>query len=115
MPNIAGSYSDNASSATPSHLDRCNAIREQGDMEWRIVGEYGMEFPVMLRDLARHVEGRFHCGFRRYRETPAKRNMKDKIKIQVDGIVGRQIVEPVDWFATSFFNGLNERDNFVNR
>ena len=69
----------------------------------------------MLRDLARHVEGRFHCGFRRCRETPAERHVKDKIKVQVDGFEGRQIVEPVDRFATSFFNGLNERDNFVDR
>ncbi len=69
----------------------------------------------MRRARARHVEGRFHCGFRRGRETPAERHVEDKIKVQVDGIEGRQVVESVEWFATSLFNGLNELDNFVNR
>jgi hypothetical protein len=67
----------------------------------------------MRRDLARHVEGGFHCGLGRGRETPAERHAKDKVKVQVDGIERRQVVDPVEWFAISFFNGFNERDNCV--
>jgi hypothetical protein len=51
----------------------------------------------------------------RCRETPDERHAKGKIKVQVDGIEGRQVGESVEWFAISFFNGLNERDNFVDR
>ena len=84
-------------------------------MEWRMVGQDGVQFGIMRRARARHVEGRFHCGLGRGRETPAERHVKDKIKVQVDGIEGRQVGESVEWFATSFFNGLNERDNLVDR
>ena len=64
---------------------------------------------------AHHVEGGFHCGPRRGRETPAKRNVKDKIKIKIYGIKRRQIGESVERFAATFFDGLNERDNLVDR
>ena len=80
-----------------------------------MVGQQGMEFRVMRRRWARHVEGRFHCRFRRGRETPAERNVKDKLKVQVDGIEFRQVGESVEWFAISFFNGVNELDHFVDR
>jgi len=64
---------------------------------------------------ARHVEGGFHCGPRRGRETPAKRNVKDKIKVKINGIKRRQVGESVERFSATFFDGLNERDNLVDR
>ena len=79
-----------------------------------MVGQKPMEFRIMRRVRAGHIEGRFHCGSGRRRQAPAERHVKDKIKIQVDGIELRQIGEPVEWFAISFFNGLNELDDFVN-
>ena len=63
---------------------------------------------------ARHVEGGFHCGPRRGRETPAKSNVKDKVKIKVNGIKRRQVGESVEGLAVSFFDGLNECDDFLN-
>ncbi len=64
---------------------------------------------------ARHVEGGFHCGPRRGRETPAERNVKDKIKVKINGIKRRQVGESVERFSATFFDGLNERDNLVDR
>ena len=80
-----------------------------------MVGQEGMDFRVMRRVWARHVEGRFHWEHGRGQETPAERNMKDKLKVQVDGIELRQVGESVEWFAISFFNGVNELDHFVDR
>jgi hypothetical protein len=67
---------------------RSNAIREQCDVERRIVGQHGVQFRIMRGGRARHVEGGFHCGLGRGRETPAQCNVKDKVKVQVDGIEG---------------------------
>ena len=80
-----------------------------------MVGQKSMEFRIVHGVWARHVEGRFHCRPGRGRKTPPKRDVKDKIKVQVDGIELRQVVEPVEWFAGSFFNALNELDHFVDR
>ena len=80
-----------------------------------MVGQEGMDFRVMRRRWTRHVEGRLHCRPGRGQETPAERNMKDKLKVQVDGIELRQVGESVEWFAISFFNGVNELDHFVDR
>ena len=80
-----------------------------------MVGQKSMEFRIMRGVWARHVEGRFHWESGRGRETSAERHVKDKIKVQVDGLDLRQIGESVEWFAISFFNGLNELDNFVDR
>jgi hypothetical protein len=63
----------------------------------------------------RHIEGGFHCGPRRSRETPAKRNVKDKVKIKINDIKCRQVGESVDRFAVTFFDGLYELDNLVDR
>src|SRR4030095_11790427 len=62
---------------------------------------------------ARHIEGGFHCGARRGRETPTKRNVKNKVKIKINRIERRQVGESVEWFSVTFFDGLNERDNLV--
>src|SRR5881396_1735290 len=64
---------------------------------------------------ARHVERGFHCGPGRGRETPAKRNVKDKIKVKINGIKRRQVGESVERFSATFFDCLNERDNLVDR
>jgi hypothetical protein len=64
---------------------------------------------------ARHVEGGFHCGPGRGRETPAKRNVKNKVKIKINRIERRQVGESVERLAASFFDSLNELDHFVNR
>ncbi len=64
---------------------------------------------------ARHIEGGFHCGPGRGRETPAKRDVKNKVKIKINGIQCRQVGESVEPFSVTFFDGLNERDNFVDR
>jgi hypothetical protein len=41
--------------------------------------------------------------------------VKNKIKVQVDGIEGGQVSEPVERLAISSFNSLDELDNFVDR
>jgi hypothetical protein len=64
---------------------------------------------------ARHVEGGFHCGPGRGRETPAKRNVKNKVKIKINRIERRQVGESVERFSVTFFHALNERDNLVDR
>lgn len=64
---------------------------------------------------ARHIEGGFHCRPGRNGETPAKRDVKNKIKIKINRIERRQIGESVERFSVTFFDGLNERDNFVDR
>jgi hypothetical protein len=63
----------------------------------------------------RHIEGGFHCRPGRGRETPAKRNVKDKVKIKINGIKCRQVGESVERFAVTFFDGLYELDNLVDR
>ena len=78
-----------------------------------MVGQKPMEFRIMRRVRARHIKGRFHSGPGRGRETPAERHVKDKIKVQVDGVELRQIGKSVEWFAISFFNGFNELDDLV--
>ena len=62
---------------------------------------------------ARHVEGGFDCGPGRDRETPAKRNVKDKVKIEINGIKRRQVGKSVERFSVTFFYGVNKRDNLV--
>ena len=96
-------------------LGRGGAIREHGDVERRIVGQHGVQFDIMRAVWARHVEGGFHGGPGRGRETPAKRNVKDKIKVKINGIKRRQVGESVERFSATFFDGLNERDNLVDR
>ena len=46
-------------------------------------------------------------------ETPAKRNVKDEVKIQINDIKRRQVGESVQRFSVTFFDGLSERDNLV--
>ncbi len=96
-------------------LGRGGAIREQSNVERRIVGQNGVQFDIMGAVWARHVEGGFHGGPGRGRETPAKRNVKDKIKVKIKGIKRRQVGESVERFPATFFDGLNERDNLVDR
>jgi len=78
-----------------------------------MVGQEGVKFRIMRRRWARHVEGGFHCAPGRGRETPAERNVKDKVKIKINRIKRRQVGESVERVTVSFFYGLNERDNFV--
>ena len=74
-----------------------------------------MQFDIMPASRARHVERGFHCGPGRGRETLAKRNVKDKIKVKIRGIKRRQVGESVERFSAAFFDGLNERDNLIDR
>ena len=74
-----------------------------------------MQFDIMRAGRSRHIEGGFYCGPWRGRETPAKRNVKDKVKIKINGIKCRQVGESVERFAATFFDGLNELDNLVDR
>jgi hypothetical protein len=96
-------------------LGRGGAICEQGHVERRIVGQHSVKFDVMRASRARHIEGRFHYGPGRGRETPAKRNVENKVKIKINGIKCRQVGESVERFAVTFFDRLNERNNFVDR
>ena len=64
---------------------------------------------------ARHVEGGFHGGPALGGETSAKRNVKDKVKIQINRIERRQVGKAVEPLLVSFFDSIDERDNFVNR
>jgi len=41
--------------------------------------------------------------------------VKDKVKIKINGIKCRQVGESVERFAVTLFDGLNERDNLVDR
>jgi len=84
-------------------------------VERRIIGQHGVQFDVMRAVRARYVEGGFHCGPGCGRETPAKRNVKDEVKIQINGVKRRQVVESVERFPATFFDGLSERDNLVDR
>src|SRR5204863_4090225 len=88
---------------------------EQGNVERGIIGQHGVQFGVMRAVRARYVEGGFHCGPGCGRETPAKRNVKDEVKIQINGVKRRQVVESVERFPATFFDGLSERDNLVDR
>ena len=74
-----------------------------------------MQFDIMRAGRTRHIEGGFHCGPGRGREAPANRDMKDKVKIKVYGIKCRRVGESVERFAVTFFDGLNELDNLVDR
>ena len=94
-------------------LGRGGAIREQRDIERGIVGQHSVQFGIMRGGRARHVEGGFHCGPGRGRETPAKRSVKNKVKIKINRIEHRQVSESVERFSVTFFHGLNERHNFV--
>ena len=94
-------------------LGRSGAIREQSNVERRMVRQHRVQFDIMRAVRARHVEGGFHCRSGRGRETPAKRNVKDKVKININGIRRRQVGESVERSPGAFFDGLNERDNLV--
>jgi hypothetical protein len=48
-------------------------------------------------------------------ETPAKRNAENKVKIKINGIKRGQVAELIERFSVVFFEGLNERNNFVDR
>ena len=69
----------------------------------------------MCAGRTRHIEGGFHRGPGRSRETPAKRNVENKVKIKINGIKRGQVGESIERFAVTFFDGLNERDNLVDR
>ncbi len=62
---------------------------------------------------ARDIEGAFHGGLIFDRKTPAERDVKDKLEVQIDRIERRQVGEAIQRFSVTFFYGLNERDNFV--
>ena len=80
-----------------------------------IIGQHAVQFDIMCAGRSRHIKGGFHCGPGRGRETPAKRNVKDKVKIKINGIKCRQVGESVERFAVTFLDGLNELDNLVDR
>jgi len=74
-----------------------------------------MQLDIVRASQPRHVEGGFHWGPGRGRETPAKRNVKYKVKIQINRIERRQVGKAVEPLLVSFFDSIDERDNFVNR
>src|SRR5205823_9952776 len=96
-------------------LGRGNLVREQSDVERRIVGQHGVQFEIMSAVRARRIESGFHCRPGLRRQTSAKRNVKDKVKIKINGIKCRQVRESVERFSVTFFDSLNKRDNLVDR
>src|SRR5258707_15478547 len=67
----------------------CRAIREQGHVERRIIGQHSVQFGVMRGGRTGDIEGRFDGRLWLGGEAPVKRDVKNELEIQFYRIKGR--------------------------
>jgi len=61
----------------------CCAIREQGHVERRIIGQHSVQFGVMSGGRTGDIEGGFDGRLRLGGEPPVQRDVKNELEIQV--------------------------------
>ena len=69
---------------------RCGgAFREQRNMQWRMVGQHGVQFCVVAGGGTRDVERRLDRRMRLKGEAAVQRDVKDEPEIEIDRVERR--------------------------